>query len=60
MRHGNHVDTNPRLWNCVYKESDSVVGMANANILSHSLGSFVVDVVRLASTICQDARFGFL
>jgi len=58
--YGSSVDTNIRLWNCVCKESESVVGVANVNISFHSLGFFVVDVVRLSSTICQDAKFVFL
>jgi len=37
-----------------------MVGVANVNILFHSPRSFVVDVVRLAPTICQDAKFVFL
>jgi len=60
MRYGSSVDTNPRLWNCICKESESVAGVANVNILFHNLGSFIVDVVRLTSTICQDAKFVFL
>jgi len=60
MRYGSSVDTNPRIWNGICKESESVVGVANVNILFYSLGSFVVDVVQLASTICQEAKFVFL
>jgi len=36
-----------------------VVSVANVNLLFHSLGSFVIEVVQLVSTICQDAKFVF-
>jgi len=36
-----------------------VVGLTNVNILFHSLRSFVENVVQLASTFCQDAKFVF-